>query len=159
MYYFDPENEEETFTSAHSAIYAGIHRQVFSISIAWIVFACVTGYGGWVNSFLSWKVFMPLGRLTFCMYITSNHLQLIYHLMQPHAAHSSVYNTVYLFFAHLVMSGLVAYLLTTSVETPFMQLEKMLFASQLQPKPPKPIIMGAAVADPEETKDVDDIQK
>ncbi|CAG7817088.1 unnamed protein product, partial [Allacma fusca] len=25
MYYFDPENEEETFTSAHSAIYAGIH--------------------------------------------------------------------------------------------------------------------------------------
>ncbi|CAG7691213.1 unnamed protein product, partial [Allacma fusca] len=45
--------------------------------------------------------------------------------MQPQAVHSSVYNTVYYFFGHMVMSGLVAYLLTTSVETPFMQLEKM----------------------------------
>ncbi|CAG7667432.1 unnamed protein product [Allacma fusca] len=96
------------------------------------VFACVTGNGGWVNSFLSWK---------------------------PQAVHSSVYNTIYLFFAHMVMSGLVAYLLTTSVETPFMQLEKMLFASQLQPKLPKPIIPEVVVPEPEDTQEVDEPQK
>ncbi|CAG7728020.1 unnamed protein product [Allacma fusca] len=155
MYYFDPKNEEETFTSVHAAIYAGIHRQVFSVSIAWVVFACVTGNGGWVNSLLSWKVFMPLGRLTFCMYITAYRLQLIYHLMQPHPVHLSVYNTVYMFFAHLVMSSLVAFLLTTSVETPFMQLEKLLFASQMQPKVPKPNMVEAAAVDPEDPKIVD----
>ncbi|CAG7820324.1 unnamed protein product [Allacma fusca] len=79
--------------------------------------------------------------------------------MQPHPVHLSVYNIVYLYFAHMMTSGLVAYLLTTSVETPFIQLEKQLFASQMLPKPPKPKTLEAAVVDPEHPKIVDEIQK
>ncbi|CAG7831908.1 unnamed protein product, partial [Allacma fusca] len=111
IYYFDPKNSEETFTSFHAAAFAGLERTIWGFCIAWVIFACVSGYGGWVNKILSLKIFMPLGRLTFCMYVTSYHIQLIYHLSLPHPQHYSKYSMVNLYFAHMVMSGLVAYVL------------------------------------------------
>lgn len=59
--------------------YAALGRFSWALVIAWVIFACIKGYGGPVNKFLSWKVFMPLGRLTFCVYLTSFHLQVIFH--------------------------------------------------------------------------------
>ena len=92
--FFDPANTEETLHSATSAFYAGIHRYAWGVVISWIIFACCSGYGGWVNDFLSWKVFIPLGRLTFTVYITSYHLQMIYHLSLLTPQYFSIYSTV-----------------------------------------------------------------
>jgi peptidoglycan/LPS O-acetylase OafA/YrhL len=33
---------------------------------------------GWVNKFLSWKLFMPLGRLTYSSYIWSLSIQMLF---------------------------------------------------------------------------------
>uniref|UniRef100_A0A2L2YGK5 Nose resistant to fluoxetine protein 6 n=1 Tax=Parasteatoda tepidariorum TaxID=114398 RepID=A0A2L2YGK5_PARTP len=52
-----------------SAIYAAVHRVVWSVGIAWIVFACAYGYGGFVNSILSWKLFIPFERLANLIYL------------------------------------------------------------------------------------------
>ncbi|CAG7732798.1 unnamed protein product [Allacma fusca] len=135
MYYFDPVNADDTFSSFHTAIYGGLHRTIWGVCICWIIFACVSGYGGWVNKFLSLKLFMPLGRLTFCMYITAYHIQFIYHSSVPHAEHFSMYRVVNIFFAHMVMSGLTAYILTMALESPFIHLEKMIFASRTPARP------------------------
>jgi len=80
--YFDPKNEDSV---VGSAFYAGLSRFSWGIVICWIIFACSKGYGGWVNSFLSWKAFVPLGRLTFCVYLSSMSVQYLIHygLKQP----------------------------------------------------------------------------
>ncbi len=75
--WFDPEYE---IPKAAGLMYAGLSRLAWGLSIAWIMFACVKGYGGLINDFLSWKVFMPLGRLCYCVYLVSLHLQMILHV-------------------------------------------------------------------------------
>ncbi|XP_035226769.1 nose resistant to fluoxetine protein 6-like [Stegodyphus dumicola] len=52
-----------------SAIYASIHRIGWSLGIAWIVFACAYGYGGFVNSILSWKILIPFDRISNFVYL------------------------------------------------------------------------------------------
>ncbi|XP_013781189.2 nose resistant to fluoxetine protein 6-like, partial [Limulus polyphemus] len=50
-------------------LYSSVHRTVFALGLAWIIFACTSGYGGPVNAFLAWKPFVVLGRLTYMIYL------------------------------------------------------------------------------------------
>lgn len=66
--WYDPDYE---IPKGYGYFYAAISRPLWGFSIGWVIFACIKGYGGLINRFLSWSVFMPLGRLTFCVYLTS----------------------------------------------------------------------------------------
>jgi len=72
----DPDREINVIAAG---FYNGLARTVWAIVICWIIFACSKGYGGWINDFLSWKAFIPLGRLTFCVYLCSLSLQVLLH--------------------------------------------------------------------------------
>ncbi|KAJ8020507.1 Nose resistant to fluoxetine protein 6 [Holothuria leucospilota] len=61
--------EESSLPGWFGAIWHGIDRILFTSCVAWIIFACVTGNGGPVNSFLSSGLFIPLSRLTYCCYL------------------------------------------------------------------------------------------
>jgi len=89
--YYEPDDEGNP---VGSAFYAGLSRFVWSIVICWIIFACVKGYGGWVNWFLSWKAFVPLGRLTYCVYLSSLTTQLLYQTTARLPFYFTMYNIV-----------------------------------------------------------------
>jgi peptidoglycan/LPS O-acetylase OafA/YrhL len=61
-----------------NALHHSTHRTVWSIGLAWIIYACVTGQGGWINGFLSWKGFVPMSRLSFMVYLVHPWLIWIY---------------------------------------------------------------------------------
>ena len=63
------------YTNFASTCYAMFMRVGWSLALAWTVFACTKGYGGIINSFLSWGFFTVLGRLTFLSYLI--HLEII----------------------------------------------------------------------------------
>ena len=75
--WYDPNVE---ITRVAGTLYGGLHRVGFGVSIAWVIFACIKGHGGLVNDFLSWKPFVPLGRLSLCVYLMSQRLQMTFHL-------------------------------------------------------------------------------
>jgi hypothetical protein len=52
-----------------AALYSATSRTIWALSLAWVTFACITGHGGLVNWFLSWKIWIPLSRLTHCAYL------------------------------------------------------------------------------------------
>ena len=58
-----------SWSTFESAMYLGFHRLAWALALAWVVFACAKGYGGFINSFLSWGMFLALGRLTYMMYL------------------------------------------------------------------------------------------
>ncbi|PVD37234.1 hypothetical protein C0Q70_04229 [Pomacea canaliculata] len=51
------------------AVHEALFRTGFSLAVCWIIFACATGNGGFINSILSWRGFLPLSRLSFCVYL------------------------------------------------------------------------------------------
>lgn len=64
-------------TVLESAFYESFSRVCWAISLAWIVFACVHGYGGPVNWFLSLPQWQPLARLSYSIYLVHLPIQLL----------------------------------------------------------------------------------
>lgn len=124
--FLDP---QYNFKRDESAIYVTGHRTAWALAVSWLIFACGSGYGGWINQFLSWKPFIPLGRLTFAIYLVSLHLQFLFHLQYRQPVYFSNYEIMNLFFAHLTMSILIGFLCVMLIEAPAMNLLKMLIPS------------------------------
>ncbi|XP_077987560.1 O-acyltransferase like protein-like [Glandiceps talaboti] len=59
----------QPWTQAMTVTFLTFSRFVFSLAVAWCLFACSTGIGGPVNKFLSWRFFIPMSRLTYCVYL------------------------------------------------------------------------------------------
>lgn len=110
-----------------TAIYGGFHRLVWSLGLVWPAYACATGRGGLLNAFFSWKPFLPLSRLVYCVYLV--HVPLLYLRMGILKTHISIneffqLNTAIGLFG---MSLFLAYLLYLSTEAPVTHLERLLF--------------------------------
>lgn len=56
-------------TPVESAFYIALSRIAWPLALSWLVFACTYGYGGFVNTFLSWSIWEPFSRLSYCVYL------------------------------------------------------------------------------------------
>ncbi|XP_036139325.1 nose resistant to fluoxetine protein 6 isoform X2 [Monomorium pharaonis] len=52
-----------------AAAYSSLSHSAWALGLAWIVIACSTGYGGYVNKILSWPLLYPFSRVTYCSYL------------------------------------------------------------------------------------------
>jgi len=64
-----PLNSGQHWSRLSNSFYAGLHRTAWSLCIGWTIFACATGHGGPINTFLSWKLFAPFGKLCYMIYL------------------------------------------------------------------------------------------
>jgi len=117
--YFDP---NEKIPKTEAALYAGFHRFGWGIIISWIVFACSKGYGGFINLILSWKLFVPLGRLTTATYLVSLPVQMIMHLRFRQTVTHDATTMVYFFLADLILCLFVGFLFMMIIGMPCYQL-------------------------------------
>lgn len=58
-----------TATPDEFAFYDAYSRVFWSIALCYIIFACVHGHGGLINSFLSHPLWQPLSRLSYSIYL------------------------------------------------------------------------------------------
>lgn len=111
---------------AVSALYNATHKTIWGACICWVIFACSTNNGGYVNTFLSWEAYIPLGRLTYCAYLV--HPILMYTYLD--GLRSPIYfwdlEVMFMYFGFLVWSYCVAYIVSLIFESPMMGLEKAL---------------------------------
>lgn len=115
------------YDKIYSAFFIGFQRFFWSLGLIWIIFTCILGYGGPINTILSWKAFIPLGRLTYCVYLT--HIAVI--LTGIGGAKESFYFSDFdqteRFLGDLLMSLMAACVLSLLFESPMMKIEKMIF--------------------------------
>ncbi|KAH7984646.1 hypothetical protein HPB52_023389 [Rhipicephalus sanguineus] len=62
-------NAYEAPSLSVAVAYAALSRTAWAFGIAWMVVACATGNGGFINKVLSWRAFVPLSRLTYLVYL------------------------------------------------------------------------------------------
>ena len=60
------------------ALYASTFPTIWSLSISWIIFACVNGFGGIVNKVLSFELFRPLSRIIYMTYLVHGQVLIIF---------------------------------------------------------------------------------
>ncbi|XP_077536503.1 nose resistant to fluoxetine protein 6-like [Haemaphysalis longicornis] len=101
-------------------------RLLWSVWLAWLTFACSTGRGGYICTWLSWSAFVPLSRLSFGVYL----LHVPYYYIRLNITRERIffshYSMVTQYFGALVASYLLSYILFVSCEAPTGRIEKLL---------------------------------
>ena len=107
-----------------AVIYASC-RIIWSLSTASLIWMCSTGNGGFVNRFLSFRLWRPLSEINYSVYLT--HAWIVWVFMGTrraqielnafHLAHTFIYN--------ILSSYIVGFLFSISFEMPMIRLLKM----------------------------------
>ncbi|XP_037291329.1 nose resistant to fluoxetine protein 6 [Rhipicephalus microplus] len=112
---------------ADVVLYNGLHRTLFAAGIAWILYACASGHAGLVNRFLAWEAFVPLGRLTFSVYLV--HFFVL--VATPGMARERIYIAHWFlvrgFLGNAVLSYLFGWAFYLVCEKPFSNIERSCF--------------------------------
>ncbi|EJW75131.1 hypothetical protein WUBG_13960 [Wuchereria bancrofti] len=102
------------------AFYSAFSKLVWSLSLAYITIACFYGYGGPINDFMSLSIWKPLGRLTYCTYLT--HLIVLIYMLCIGVNASSFSSITHTFFVFslpcCIISWFFAYWLSILFELP-----------------------------------------
>lgn len=115
------------YSQLQATLYYNLCQILWPTSIAWIILACSLGYGGFVNSILSARLFVPLGRVTYMTYL-SHALVIYYHSARMNITlEPSMLLFTYLFIANTSLALALGILLTVLYESPILNLQKQLF--------------------------------
>jgi peptidoglycan/LPS O-acetylase OafA/YrhL len=91
---------------------------------------------GIVNHVLSWKGFLPLGRLTYCVFLIHyDYLNVFYSAMRKQYYYT-IFGQISIYFGVLVVVFGLAFVISVTLEASFLNLEKLIFSSK--PKGKKP---------------------
>ncbi|XP_078664426.1 nose resistant to fluoxetine protein 6-like isoform X2 [Branchiostoma floridae x Branchiostoma belcheri] len=126
-------------TYSGNLFFVTVHRVVWAMAIGWMVIACYHGYGGVVNTILSWNVWVPLSRLTYSAYLIHPIVMyLTYHTAES-AIHLTTFNMIHLFLGHLMLGYGLAVLVFVFVESPTISLLKITVGNRAAPNHPPPL--------------------
>ncbi|XP_057375604.2 nose resistant to fluoxetine protein 6-like [Daphnia carinata] len=117
--------------------YGAFHRSSWAMVVAWLIFSCTHGYGGCINTLLSSKSLLPLSRLSYAVYLVHFAYVKAYvsHMRKPMYIAEYYFFTTYL--GILMVSFMLASVISVIMEMPFMNLDKLLFPNSLEIKKTK----------------------
>ena len=111
-------------TLTQSIFYVSLSRTLWGLCLAWLVLACVSGNGGWVTQILSWKIWAPLGRLTYAAYLIHPMVLFCYYLNRLQPVHFSDWEMVNIFLSSLVITYGLSFFISMCLEGPLLHIEK-----------------------------------
>ncbi|XP_077528435.1 nose resistant to fluoxetine protein 6-like [Haemaphysalis longicornis] len=110
------------------AAYAGCHRTLWTMGVAWITLLCATRQAGLVGELLSSSVVTPLSRLSYLVFLL-HPVPIYVHVASVRESFQlDHYYMCTLYFGILVTSILLAYVAYVTVEAPFAALERLLLS-------------------------------
>ncbi|XP_063954820.1 nose resistant to fluoxetine protein 6-like isoform X1 [Lytechinus pictus] len=116
-------------STTENAVYMALCRFAWAVSLSWVVFACHYGYGGWINDFLSWELWIPMSRLTYSAYLLHPIVIIIYGYNLTNTYFYSIYTLAFEVAAFIALGYMAAILMAVAIEFPFGNLERMIMPS------------------------------
>lgn len=119
-------NAYEAPSLSVAVAYAALSRTAWAFGIAWMVVACATGNGGFINKVLSWRAFVPLSRLTYLVYLVHPLLILWHTAYLKKPFYTTQFFVGYVYLGHLFSAYCLSFSLSLTFESPFILLERIL---------------------------------
>ncbi|XP_029644314.1 nose resistant to fluoxetine protein 6-like [Octopus sinensis] len=119
-------NNGYAMTQDTASFYTTANRSVWGLCVGWVIYACCTGYGGYVNTILSWKALIPLSRLTYCAYLVHPIMMYYFYLNQRYSLHLTYVLATFLFFGFMIMAFMIAFIVSMAFEAPMIGLERLI---------------------------------
>ncbi|KAI4474738.1 hypothetical protein M0804_014695 [Polistes exclamans] len=107
-----------------AAFYVALGRNVWAIGIAWVIIACCTNNGGIVNRILSWKIWIPLSRLTYAAFLLNPFLLSSVNFFNETSVHFDVLTSVISGLGYIVIIYMCSYVVSLMFELPYIFLMK-----------------------------------
>lgn len=88
------QNINYSITPLQSGIFLSLARLAWPIMVSLLIFACIKGYGGPVNTFLASPLWQPLARVSYTLYIVHMPLLLVFTASARRSVYFSESNVV-----------------------------------------------------------------
>ncbi|XP_043488914.1 nose resistant to fluoxetine protein 6-like [Polistes fuscatus] len=115
---------EKKISVLAAAFYIALGKTVWAISIAWVIIACFTDNGGIVNRILSWKVLIPLSRLTYAAFLIHPLIISSVNFLSETSIHFDALTYVVASLGYVVVSYICSYVVSLMFEMPYISLMK-----------------------------------
>ncbi|EDX12113.1 GD19409 [Drosophila simulans] len=146
----------KTLPSVNEAFYVSLSRIAWPLGLSWVVFACMQGYGGLANSFLTSPLWQPLSKLSFCVYMGHLFIQNLNGGRTRVNTYFSNYDIMLRFWQDFGFSVLLAYVMYILIEAPCGGLETLI---RLNRRPASQLEVQAVEAFKEEIPSPVDLEK
>ncbi|KAH7982138.1 hypothetical protein HPB52_003277 [Rhipicephalus sanguineus] len=116
----------ERASPAGASLYAALHRTLWALAVAWVLYACCTLHARLLNEWLSWGPLKVVGRLSYCMLLVHPLVIVSQKSQNRHITFFSHFDMMHLFFGHYAVTLVLSFLVHLGVEEPFAQLGELL---------------------------------
>ncbi|XP_074106652.1 O-acyltransferase like protein-like [Cotesia typhae] len=107
---------------------AGVGKHIWAFGICWIIYISLVGEGGIICQFLSFPMYLPLGRISYSIYL----LHYVVQTMEIKSVRVPMYinefQMVNFYVSDLVICIFGGFVFCLMFESPFLVLEKLIFA-------------------------------
>lgn len=134
QYPLQQENFKENLLIA-DAVYDSLKRLTWCLAIGWIILACHFSYAGIVKRFLSLPFWLPISKLSFCIYLIHVPIQLIFLSSIRAPQHFSNFRAIYKFFGDFGVSFFVALVWALMFEYPTLNIISLLTSKRAKNLP------------------------
>ncbi|KAJ6620116.1 Nose resistant to fluoxetine protein 6, partial [Pseudolycoriella hygida] len=110
----------------YAAAFSSLSHSAWAAALAWIVVACSTGYGGYINTLLSAPCIYPFSRVTYCAYLVHPIVIRLLALNSDAPLHLGSDSMVITFFGQVVASYILSFIVSLSFEAPVVTMLKIL---------------------------------
>ncbi|XP_016995137.2 nose resistant to fluoxetine protein 6 [Drosophila takahashii] len=121
---------QNTLPIVEEAFYVTLTRIAWPLGLCWVVFACMHGYGGLANSFLSSPLWQPMSRLSYSAYIFHMFIEGLNGGNTQTSTYFSDYQVMLRFWSDFGFTMLFSYLMYILIEAPFAGLEGLLLPAK-----------------------------
>ncbi|XP_037270572.2 O-acyltransferase like protein [Rhipicephalus microplus] len=125
----------EQASPAGASLYAALHRTLWALAVAWVLYACCTLHARLLNEWLSWGPLKVVGRLSYCMLLVHPLVIVSQKSQNRHITFFSHFDMMHLFFGHYAVTLVMSFLVHLGVEEPFAQLGELLGSCEVSCPP------------------------
>ena len=121
------------WSTFEACVYEMLTRLAWSVALGWVTVACVKGWGGLINTFLSWGVFQTVAKISYMTYLLHlSVMSVLWSNSRTYEAENSYFYQMYSFVGVTAVTFCISVVFVLLFESPFMHLQKLAVGALLQ---------------------------